>query len=298
MEKCLIDYSNHCSPDTGEITYFNFHGYSQAFGIMTFGEAKHIKQAAIPIFFHSLSCLCLLTAYMCHHNSFLLYSALEGASQQRWDRVTHLSVFSSFLAMLAFAVGGYVTFLEQTQGDLLNNYCWSDDLMNVCRLLFAATIMLTYPIECFVCREVMENILFQRMGLLSGGGKGEESDKWKNSLLFSHVAITIGVVALCFAISLSTDCLGLVLVLNVRIVVDNLWIVVSPPPRTFAGPLLRRPSRLRAAWGLLPEAELGQRGGRLLWRLEPPRRRLPRRLWHLCHHPRNSHASHHGEAVL
>ncbi len=48
-----------------------------------------------------------------------------------------------------------------TQGDLLNNYCWSDGMMTVCRLLFAATIALTYPIECFVCREVAENVLCQ-----------------------------------------------------------------------------------------------------------------------------------------
>ncbi len=115
---------------------------------------------------------------MCHHNSFLLYSALEGASQQRWNRVTHVSVLLSFLAMLTFSVGGYVTFLEQTQGDLLNNYCWSDDLMNACRLLFAATIMLTYPIECFVCREVVENILFHRGGLAATGGSNE-NPKWK-----------------------------------------------------------------------------------------------------------------------
>ncbi len=106
---------------------------------------------------------------MCHHNSFLLYSAMDGASQSKWERVTRVSVTSSFLAMVSFAVGGYATFLDATQGDLLNNYCWGDDLMNAARLFFVVTIMLTYPIECFVCREVVENILFQRIGLLAGG---------------------------------------------------------------------------------------------------------------------------------
>lgn len=50
-------------------------------------------------------------------------------------------------------------------GDLLNNYCWEDDLMNASRLLFTFTVLLTYPIECFVCREVVENV----MGSLSEG---------------------------------------------------------------------------------------------------------------------------------
>ena len=39
-------------------------------------------------------------------------------------------------------------------GDLLENYCHDDDLMNVSRFVFALSIMLTYPIECFVTREV------------------------------------------------------------------------------------------------------------------------------------------------
>ena len=39
-------------------------------------------------------------------------------------------------------------------GDLLENYCKDDDLMNAARFGFAITIMLTYPIECFVTREV------------------------------------------------------------------------------------------------------------------------------------------------
>ena len=32
--------------------------------------------------------------------------------------------------------------------------------MNVSRLLFSITILLTYPIECFVCREVILNLLY------------------------------------------------------------------------------------------------------------------------------------------
>lgn len=44
-------------------------------------------------------------------------------------------------------------------GDILENYCHNDDLMNAARFFFAFTIMLTYPIECFVLREVTSIIL-------------------------------------------------------------------------------------------------------------------------------------------
>ena len=39
-------------------------------------------------------------------------------------------------------------------GDLLNNYCEMDPVANATRFFFACVIMLTYPIECFVAREV------------------------------------------------------------------------------------------------------------------------------------------------
>lgn len=39
-------------------------------------------------------------------------------------------------------------------GDLLENFCMNDDWANAARWIFTITIMLTYPIECFVTREV------------------------------------------------------------------------------------------------------------------------------------------------
>lgn len=43
---------------------------------------------------------------------------------------------------------------SHSAGDLLENYCWDDDLMNFSRVLFSISILLTFPIECFVSREV------------------------------------------------------------------------------------------------------------------------------------------------
>lgn len=39
-------------------------------------------------------------------------------------------------------------------GDLLNNYCKMDPVANATRFFFACVVTLTYPIECFVAREV------------------------------------------------------------------------------------------------------------------------------------------------
>lgn len=80
------------------------------------------------------------------------------------------------------------------------NYCMSDDLANIARILFAITIMLTYPIECFVVREVLENAIWS--------GKAPDTRS-------HHILITVAIVATCFIFSTFTDCLGIVLELNV-----------------------------------------------------------------------------------
>lgn len=138
-------------------------------------------------------------AYMCHHNSFLLYAALEDPTQRRWNKVTHVSLGLSCVIILLFGVGGYVSFTSFSQGDLLENYCRDDDLANVVRLLFTATIMLTYPIECFVTREVLENAFFVT--------------KFPSTMT-RHIIMTICIVVMSFALSTLTDCLGIVLELN------------------------------------------------------------------------------------
>lgn len=47
----------------------------------------------------------------------------------------------------------FFTFLFSLHtGDLLENYCYDD--MNLARVLFCVSILLTFPLECFVVREV------------------------------------------------------------------------------------------------------------------------------------------------
>lgn len=87
-------------------------------------------------------------------------------------------------------------------GDLLENYCWNDDLMNVSRLLFSVQILLTYPIECFVTRDVIEHSLM-----------GRDPNVPVSDLI--HYVLTMGIVGTTYFVSITTNCLGVVLELNV-----------------------------------------------------------------------------------
>ncbi|XP_005090927.1 putative sodium-coupled neutral amino acid transporter 11 [Aplysia californica] len=159
---------------TGDAWEFANYNLSQAVGIMAF-------------------------AYMCHHNTFLIHSSMENPTQRRWGFVTHFSVLFSMVMCLVLGISGYASFTGNTEGDLMENYCRGDVLMNLARLSFAITIMLTYPVECFVTREVVENAVFP---------SNPEAPMWR------HVTVTMCIVGLTAAVSMATDCLGIVLELN------------------------------------------------------------------------------------
>ncbi|KAF7650054.1 hypothetical protein LDENG_00132200, partial [Lucifuga dentata] len=89
-------------------------------------------------------------AFICHHNSFLIYSSLEQPTLANWSRVTHMSVGSALILCAGFAVAGYTTFTGYTQGDIFENYCRKDNLAAVGRFCFGLSIITTFPLECCV----------------------------------------------------------------------------------------------------------------------------------------------------
>ncbi|KAF6238194.1 hypothetical protein HO173_003828 [Letharia columbiana] len=99
-------------------------------------------------------------AFVCHHNSLLIYGSLKKPTMDRFARVTHYSTFTSMLACLTMALAGFVTFGEKTQGNILNNFPNENLMVNIARFLLGANMVTTLPLECFVCREVMINYWF------------------------------------------------------------------------------------------------------------------------------------------
>ncbi|KAL7865577.1 hypothetical protein SRHO_G00108240 [Serrasalmus rhombeus] len=136
-------------------------------------------------------------AFICHHNSFIIYESLQEPTLRNWLRITHMSVGSAALISAIFATAGYATFTGYTQGDIFENYCKNDNLATFGRLCYGLSIITTFPLECFVTREVVSNVFFN--GLLSNT---------------AHVMVTVVIISVVTVISLSYDCLGVVLELN------------------------------------------------------------------------------------
>ncbi|KAF2840772.1 amino acid transporter [Patellaria atrata CBS 101060] len=71
-------------------------------------------------------------AFVCHHNSLLIYGSLQKPTLDRFARVTHWSTGISMIACLIMAFSG----------------------------CFGLNMLTTLPLEAFVCREVMTNYYF------------------------------------------------------------------------------------------------------------------------------------------
>jgi hypothetical protein len=61
-------------------------------------------------------------AFVCHHNSLLIYGSLQTPTLDRFAFVTHVSSAVSLIACFTLAVSAYVVFTNKTQGNVLNNF--------------------------------------------------------------------------------------------------------------------------------------------------------------------------------
>ncbi|EXJ86253.1 hypothetical protein A1O1_06623 [Capronia coronata CBS 617.96] len=134
-------------------------------------------------------------AFVCHHNSLLIYGSLKTPTLDRFSAVTHYSTLISLIACLVMALAGFLTFGDRTKGNVLNNFPPQGHLMvQIARLCFGLNMLTTLPLECFVCREVMNNYWFP-----------EEPYRPNRHLIFSSA-----LVVAAMAVSLMTCDLGAV----------------------------------------------------------------------------------------
>lgn len=83
------------------------------------GKAVEIDRGVIalsPNFIQALGVMAF--AYVCHHNSFLVYESLADASPARFAKVTHYSIFSAFALMVGIGFAGYLPFGDHTLGNV------------------------------------------------------------------------------------------------------------------------------------------------------------------------------------
>ncbi|KAL0955915.1 hypothetical protein HGRIS_002106 [Hohenbuehelia grisea] len=111
-----------------------------------------------PGFFQAVGVISF--AFVCHHNSLLIYGSLRTPTLDRFAKVTHISTALSLISCCTLAISAYMVFTDKTQGNILNNFARNDTLINVARFCFGLNMFTTLPLELFVCREVVEQYFF------------------------------------------------------------------------------------------------------------------------------------------
>jgi sodium-coupled neutral amino acid transporter 11 len=158
----------------------------------------------------------LSTAMACQHSAFIVSGSLENKTASRWGMVTSRSISISAAMCIMMGVTGYLGFLDQTEGDVLNNF-GSDSLeANAGRGLLAVTMFFTYPMECFVARHVLVKLIYNGdMDNESVGPNGETIPEAKIfGLLGRREMVTLGIYFATLIPALIVDDLGPVLSLT------------------------------------------------------------------------------------
>ncbi|KDQ21740.1 hypothetical protein BOTBODRAFT_98866 [Botryobasidium botryosum FD-172 SS1] len=125
-------------------------------------------------------------AFVCHHNSLLIYGSLKTPTLDRFKTVTHISTSISLICCLTMAVSAFVVFTSKTQGNILNNFPQNDTLINVARFCFGLNMFTTLPLELFVCREVIEQYFFSHETFSQ-----ERHILFTTSILFASMLISL-----------------------------------------------------------------------------------------------------------
>ena len=103
-------------------------------------------------------------AFVCHHQTFLVLGSLANATPRRFAITTASAIFGSFTLSLTMAVAGYMTFYEDTEGDIFNNYSHINDiaspaLLTTAKLFLALNMIVTFPGELLVARQTIEAVV-------------------------------------------------------------------------------------------------------------------------------------------
>lgn len=138
-------------------------------------------------------------AFVCQSSTFIVFRSLKEPSLAAWESITRWSVGIAWLMALSLAIVGSLSFVNTTEGDILNNFSNDSPAANAARGFLAVTMVFTYPMEMFVARHVLNASICEK---ILGWGK---------ITIGRHVVITLAVWASTTALALATQDLGVVL---------------------------------------------------------------------------------------
>lgn len=142
---------------------------------------------------------------------FFYYNTLSNGTASRFQNVTSLAISGSACLTAFVGICGYLKFQDETEANVLNNYSAKDTLAVIMRALYVVSMVLTYPICMFVCRQVLHQLWSELIGVDLGDIQKVSSARhvtYTCVLFFSSVAICMFVDELGFVMSITGNVAG------------------------------------------------------------------------------------------
>ncbi|KAI8898395.1 transmembrane amino acid transporter protein-domain-containing protein [Globomyces pollinis-pini] len=103
----------------------------------------------------------LCFAYVCHHATFKIYGSLKKGGFEAYRKVSMYSLGFACTMSLVIGISGFLIFSTNIKsGNILNLFDSSNPLITIGRALFAIDIILTYPLELFIARNTLFEVVF------------------------------------------------------------------------------------------------------------------------------------------
>ncbi|WLF80847.1 hypothetical protein PVL30_004637 [Lodderomyces elongisporus] len=147
-------------------------------------------------------------ALVCHHNTMFIYNSMKNASLAKFTKLTHMSCMISMVFCMIMGLNGFLNFGNLTMGNILNNFKSTDNWINVARFCFGLNMLTTFPLEIFVVRDVIKDILLTRKARRQEGVTSASELELSTR---QHFFITTILVFSSMSVSLFTCNLGMIL---------------------------------------------------------------------------------------
>lgn len=144
-------------------------------------------------------------ALVCHHNTTFIYDSIRVPTLDRFDFVTHISCAISGFVCALMGVSGLLNFGDKTKGNILNNFPKDDWVINIARLCFGLNMITTLPLEVYVFREVVKDLV-----IIYNRFKHPSFELQKFSKV-QNLIVTLFITVIPLSVALTTCNLGAVL---------------------------------------------------------------------------------------
>jgi amino acid permease len=134
-------------------------------------------------------------AFVCQHNSFLVFQTLKSPTVAEWKKVANISISFSYTLCLALGLIGFFAFFPYVQGDLLNNFPVGSYEVSVARAFLGISMVFTFPMECFVSRHCLLTLFHRWMkdhqNHINSGSVSEANNHQDGDIELSSVVVDL-----------------------------------------------------------------------------------------------------------